>query len=175
MLWIGIASMVMAFVGLTSGYIVSRSYLMEENGWRYFEVPTEFIFSTLVMVMSSGLMILAVKSARAGNTSRLSALLVGAMVLGIVFAILQFFGWRVLYAQQITFVGNQAGSWFYVLTGFHLLHWFGGWVALLVTFIKARLNRYTSEDHQGVEMAAIFWHFVDILWVCLFLFLAIIR
>ncbi len=175
MLWIGIASMVMAFVGLTSGYIVSRSYLMEENGWLLFEMPTQFIYSTVVILISSGAMVMAVRSARNGEKGKLTLSLAAALVLGIVFAVLQYSGWGVLMSEGIYFVGNQAGSWFYVLTAFHLLHLFGGWVALLVTFIKAQLGKYTEEDHQGVEMAAIFWHFVDILWICLFLFLAIIR
>lgn len=178
MLWIGIASMVMMFAGLTSGYIVSRSYLMEESAWLQFEIPSIFYISTAIMLVSSGTMILAVKSSRKGQSVTATRWILTSIVLGAGFAILQYFGWGELYESNIYFAGaeaNTAGSWFYVITAFHLLHWLGGWMALIVTAIRSSLGKYTENDHQGVEMAAIFWHFVDILWVLLFLFLAINR
>ncbi|KAB2813767.1 cytochrome c oxidase subunit 3 [Phaeocystidibacter luteus] len=178
MLWIGIASMVMMFAGLTSGYIVSRSYLMDESGWLMFEIPSIFYVSTAVILASSGTMMLAVKSSRKGDFSATTRWILISVVLGTAFGFLQFFGWNELFNSNIFFAGiqaNTAGSWFYVITGFHLLHVVGGWIALIVTAIKSTIGKYTVNDYQGVEMAAIFWHFVDILWVLLLLFLAINR
>lgn len=178
LLWISIASMAMMFAGLTSGYIVSRSSLMQDNAWLVFDIPSVFYVSTAVMLLSSGAMFLAVRAAREGKKSNLLTMLFATLALGTVFGVLQFYGWGDLHASKIYFAGsdaNTSGSWFYIITAFHLLHLLGGWIALVVTTVKAYMGKYTSEDYQGVEMAAIFWHFVDILWIYLFLFLAIIR
>lgn len=178
MLWIGIASMAMMFAGLTSGYIVQRSTLVESNSWFSFQIPTIFIYSTIVMVLSSAMMIMAVRSARSGNFGGTSLMLIITFALGALFAVFQFTGWSELIDSKIFFTGEgsePSGSWFYVITLFHLLHVAAGLIVLLVTIIKNAMNKYTEEDYQGIEMAAIFWHFVDILWILLFLFLAIIR
>lgn len=178
LLWVGIASMVMAFIGLTSGYIVQRSSLIPENAWLQFDIPVEFYYSTAVILLSSGAMVWAVRSARDGKISTMKTALLSTLLLGIIFAIIQFLGWGTLTANKIYFTGegsNVAGSWFYVITWFHLLHVAGGVITVLVTYVKSLLGKYSEKDYLGVEMAAIFWHFVDILWVFLFLFLAIIR
>ncbi|NVK05279.1 MAG: cytochrome c oxidase subunit 3 [Flavobacteriia bacterium] len=178
MLWIGIASMAMMFAGLTSGYIVQRSTLVESNSWFSFQIPTIFIYSTIVMVVSSAVMMMAVRAARSGNFSRVNIMLFLTLVLGALFAIFQVTGWSELIDSKIFFTGagsEPSGSWFYVITLFHLLHVGAGLIVLLVTIIKNAMKKYTQEDYQGIEMAAIFWHFVDILWILLFLFLAIIR
>lgn len=105
-------------------------------------------------------------------------MLIITFALGALFAVFQFTGWSELIDSKIFFTGEgsePSGSWFYVITLFHLLHVAAGLIVLLVTIIKNAMNKYTEEDYQGIEMAAIFWHFVDILWILLFLFLAIIR
>lgn len=178
MLWIGIASMAMAFVGLTSGYFVSKSTLEAKNAWLTFDIPANFYYSTAVMLVSSVLMIFAVRAARKAKMSQVTLYVLSALVLGVTFALLQWYGWGQMLDNQVYFTGansNLAGSWFYVITGFHLLHVVAGLIVLLVTVIKSQIGIYTKNDYQGVEMAAIFWHFVDILWIYLFLFLAIIR
>lgn len=178
MLWIGIASMTMMFAGLTSGYIVQRSSLIGENGWTLFGMPEIFYYSTLVIVVSSITMMMSVRNARNGKRLQSTFYLLTTLVLGFVFSTFQWIGWSELYEMEIVFAGeksNPAGSWFYVITGFHLLHVGAGMIVLIVTSIKNGLKKYSAEDYQGIEMAAIFWHFVDILWVLLFLFLAIIR
>lgn len=178
MLWIGIASMAMVFAGLTSGYVVSRSALQAKEGWLSFDIPLPFFISTALIVLSSFVMIYAVRSAREGNSAGMQTGLWVTLVLGVTFTFLQFYGWQELIDSNIYFTGegsNPAGSWFYVITAFHLVHIAAGLIVLIVTLVKAYMGKYTSEDYQGVEMAAIFWHFVDILWIYLFLFLAIIR
>lgn len=178
MLWIGIASMAMMFAGLTSGYIVQRSTLVESNSWFSFQIPTIFIYSTIVMAVSSGVMIMAVRAARSGNFSKVNLMLIVTLILGLIFGAFQVNGWSELVDSKIFFTGEDSrpsGSWFYVITLFHLLHVGAGLIVLIVTIIKNALKKYTQEDYQGIEMAAIFWHFVDILWILLFLFLAIIR
>ncbi|TNE27572.1 MAG: heme-copper oxidase subunit III [Bacteroidetes bacterium] len=178
LLWIGIASMIMAFAGLTSGYIVSRSSLIEANTWLYFDIPSEFYISTAIIIASSFVMTFAVRSARAGSMGKAKLLLLLTLIAGLVFSGFQVLGWSQLTQNEIRFTGegsNVAGSWFYIITWFHLLHVTGGLITLLVTWVKAQMGKYSQDDYLGIEMAAIFWHFVDILWIFLFLFLAIFR
>lgn len=178
MLWIGMASMAMAFIGLTSGYIVSRSALMARNIWVNFEIPSVFYTSTAIIVLSSVLMVFVTRMAKKGNVSVIAPGIFGVLGLGIIFTVLQFVGWKELTDSGIYFTGNKSntsGSWFYVITWFHLLHILAGIIVLLVTGIKASLGKYSKGDVLGIEMASIFWHFLDALWIYLFLFLSFIR
>jgi cytochrome c oxidase subunit 3 len=70
---------------------------------------------------------------------------------------------------------NAAGSFFYVITLAHLLHVVAGLIVLMVMLRKAIQLKYTSQDHLGLDLGMMFWHFLGVLWLYLFLFLAIIR
>lgn len=178
LLWIGLASMFMAFAGLASGYIVSRSSLLERENWLEFALPNYFYFSTAAILLSSLTMFLALKMAKSNNKTGLVLALTITLLLGIIFGILQIFGWTSLYDSGIFFTGegsNPAGSWVYAITSFHLAHVFAGVISLLVTLLKAYLGKYSNGDILGVELASIFWHFLDLVWICLFLFLLFIR
>ncbi|MBK6523198.1 MAG: cytochrome c oxidase subunit 3 [Sphingobacteriaceae bacterium] len=83
-----------------------------------------------------------------------------------------------LTAQGIYFLGkysNASGSFLYLIALMHLFHLFGGLFALLITLTKSIRKRYSSHDHLGIELAAIYWHFLDVLWIYLFLFLYFFR
>jgi cytochrome c oxidase subunit 3 len=87
-------------------------------------------------------------------------------------------GWSVLYHQKIVFAGkysNAAGSFLYVLTGMHMAHLVAGIMAVFVVWIKSTQRKYNSEDLLGIRLCAIFWHFLDVLWIYLFLFLLFVR
>ena len=178
LLWVGIASMVMAFAGLTSGYVVSRSSLLEKERWMVFELPSYFYFSTAVIILSSITIIWAVKSAKNGNANAATQALWITFLLGLGFAVLQVLGWKQLHDGGVFFTGassNVAGSWVYAITFFHLLHMIGGLISLLFTTIKSTKGLYSSSDMLGIELAATFWHFLDIVWIYLFIFLLFIR
>lgn len=178
MLWIGMASMVMAFAGLTSGYVVSRSKLIEDGNWLSFALPNVFYYSTAAIVISSITMFLALKFAAKKNQKVSTALLVVTLLLGTTFAFLQYVGWQDLHNSGIFFTGagsNPAGSWVYAITFFHILHLVSGLIMLLITTIKSSLGAYSQGDTLGLEMASIFWHFLDFLWIYLFVFLLFIR
>ena len=178
LLWVGIASMSMAFAGLVSGYIVSRSALIQREMWFSFNLPSYFYISTAVIVMSSAVMYWVVRSAKKGSFGLVKSGLWVVLVLGLAFAALQFLGWGQLHDGGVFWTGegsNTAGSWVYAITGFHLLHLVGGLVSLIITTVKATIGKYEKENILGIEMAAIFWHFLDILWVFLFLFLLFYR
>jgi len=100
------------------------------------------------------------------------------LLLGIGFAISQYMGWKALTANGIHVTGvgsNVSASFFYVITVMHLLHLLGGILALLVVYFKSLMEKYSSTNNNGLVICATYWHFLDLLWVYLFLFLYIIR
>lgn len=178
MLWIGMASIVMTFAGLTSGYVVSRSALLPENKWLQFSLPDEFTWATIVIVLSSITMIWAKASASRDHQKNLKLALWITLFLGFAFAFIQYYGWRDLTDRGLFFTGpesNTAISWVYVITFLHWLHIISGLIVLMVTLNQANKGAYSSADHHGLDVSAIYWHFLDVLWIYLFLFLAFIR
>ena len=174
MLWISMASMAMVFAGLTSAYVVRKA----EGNWLDFDFPSWFYISTAMIVLSSITMILAKRSIRNGNNSLASVAMGITFLLGVGFAISQFLGWGALFDIGVYFTGpgsNASGSFVYVISLLHLLHLAGGIIALLITWIKTSTGKYSPDNMLGVELCAIFWHFLDILWVYLFLFFLYIR
>ena len=178
LLWVGIASMVMAFAGLTSGYVVSRSSLIQKERWMVFELPSYFYISSAVIILSSITVIWAVKSIKNGNVKSATSALWITLVLGLLFAVFQVLGWRALHDAGVFFTGqgsNVAGSWVYAITFFHLLHMIAGLISLLFTTLKSSKGLYSSTNTLGIELTATFWHFLDIVWIYLFIFLLFIR
>ena len=178
LLWVGIASMVMAFAGLTSGYVVSRSSLIQKERWMVFELPSYFYISSAVIILSSITVIWAVKSIKNGNVKSATSALWITLVLGLLFAVFQVLGWRALHDAGVFFTGqgsNVAGSWVYAITFFHLLHMIAGLISLLFTTVKSSKGLYSSTNTLGIELTATFWHFLDIVWIYLFIFLLFIR
>ncbi|GIV26541.1 MAG: cytochrome oxidase subunit III [Bacteroidia bacterium] len=173
-LWLGIFSIIMLFSGLVSAYII-RS---QGGNWLKFQLPDIFYFSTGVILMSSLTIYFAQVSIQKDNKKRTTIFLVTSLILGIVFSISQFFAWKELYQNGIVYAGkysNPSGSFLYLLTALHLVHLLGGLIGLLITTIKNILGRYSSENYIGVELISIYWHFLDALWIFLFLFLIFIH
>lgn len=178
LLWIGIASIVMTFAGLTSGYVVSRSSLLSSNQWLQFELPWHFTAATVAIVLSSIAMGWAQWAANRDNRGQIKTAVALALLMGIGFAVLQALGWRELMDTGLYFTGpqsNTAVSWVYVITFLHWLHVISGIIVLTVTLIQAGKNAYTKESHLGLQLSGIYWHFLDLLWIYLFCFLVFIR
>lgn len=178
LLLIGLASIVMTFAGLTSGYVVSRSALLADSQWLQFALPPQFYWATGVIVVSSITMFMAFRAAKSNNQSGIKNALLVTFLLGLTFAFLQYLGWQDLIDRGLYFTGegsNTAISWVYVITALHWLHVIAGLIVLGVTLVKANAGAYNQEHYQGLSMASIFWHFLDILWIYLFLFLVFIR
>ncbi len=174
MMWVGILSIIMLFGGLTSAYIVRQA----EGQWLYFDVPPTFYLSTLAIIVSSLTLLPLVRFAKRGNMRGVQLSLTLTLFMGILFSYFQFQAWGELVDQGIYFGGsrsNAAGSYMYAISGVHLAHLVGGLFALLFTLFKALLNRYSPENTLGLELTAIYWHFLDILWIYLLLFLMYIR
>jgi len=174
LLWIGIISIVMLFAGLTSAYVVRA----DNGNWLLFNLPNAFFLSTALIITSSITLFMSLQMAKRNNKPVVIIGISLTFALGIAFTFAQFAGWNDLTAKGIVFAGkysNAAGSFLYALTGLHLAHLFGGLIALFVTLINSIRGKYTKEDTLGLELTSIYWHFLDILWVYLFLFLYYIR
>jgi cytochrome c oxidase subunit 3 len=170
LLYVGMVSIVMLFAGLTSAYVVRA----DNGNWLVFELPGIAILSTAVIITSSLTMLGAQLAIRKNNLRMTSIYLFLTLVLGLAFFFTQIEGWKQLTAQQIFFVGkysNASGSFLYLIALVHLAHMSGGVISLIVTFTKSLLKKYSAEDTLGIELTAIYWHFLDLLWVYLFLFL----
>ena len=170
MLWLAIVSMCMIFGGLTSAYMVRRG----DPWWLMFELPKLFYFSTAIIIISSFTMIWAVQSARKDNYFGVKAGIVLTLILGIAFIICQIKAWDSLVAKGVFLTGsssNPAGSFLYVISGAHLVHLLGGIIMLIFVCINSFRQLYHSKNLLGLQLSSIYWHFLDLLWIYLFLFL----
>lgn len=174
MLFLSMGSMFMLFAAFTSAYYVRQ----QKGDWLQFDIPQIFYISTAVILLSSVTMNWGLSAIKKNNLAGLKTASGITLLLGLGFVVCQFLGWSVLYSQKIVFAGkysNASGSFFYVLTLMHLLHLVAGIIALFVVWIKSIQGKYSSENLLGVRLCAIFWHFLDILWIYLFLFLLFVR
>jgi cytochrome c oxidase subunit 3 len=175
MLWFGIGSLIMTFAGLTSAFIVSR----KRDDWlNDFEMPRAFFISLVVIIISSITIILAQKTLKANKRDQTSVLLVLTFALGIYFIINQFIGFGQIIEQGYNFTGptsNITISFIYVIAMVHIAHVVGGLISLMVVIYNQFKQKYNAEHMLGLELAANFWHFIDVLWIFLFLFLSFFR
>src|SRR5664279_4400336 len=170
-LWVGIGSIVMMFAGLTSAYIVKR----EQPGWTSYVTPIAFYYSTGIILISSITVFLAAKSFRERSIVRYKKLVLATLILGLVFIFLQWLGFRHLWDTGTTFHGSGAGQFFYIIAGLHALHVFGGVVALFILWLRARNPRIRSYNAVPVDVVSTYWHFVDLLWIYLFIFFLMVQ
>ncbi len=171
MLWFGIASLIMSFAGWTSAYVVSST---REDWLKDFQLPDPFIISTLLILLSSLTFILAKKAVKKDNGSQTTLFLFLTLFLGVFFIINQFRGFREIIDAGYNFTGptsNVTMSYIYLIAVVHIVHVVVAIISLLVVIYNHFKQRYSSKNLLGLELAATFWHFVDILWLYLFLFL----
>jgi len=171
-LWVAIASIVMMFAGLTSAFIVKSNMV----GWRQIEMPKIFWVSTAVILASSLTVQMAVRSFRQRDMKLYRLLTAITFVLGMAFVVMQWLGFKEIWDQQhITFKGVAGpGQFLYVIFGLHALHVIGGIVALMILFIKAFFGKTKTYSAVPIEVAATYWHFVDLLWIYLLVFFIVI-
>jgi cytochrome c oxidase subunit 3 len=174
LLYWGMASMVIFFGAFCSYYLVMHG----NSNWFVFNLPALFFISTAIIILSSGTMFWAQQSAKNGQTATIKSAMLVTLILGIAFCVCQVEAWKTLYAGGIVFAGKRssiAGSILYVITFMHFLHVIAGLMALSVTWVNAVRNKYTAQNYLGLSLCGIFWHFLDVLWVILFLFLYLFR
>ncbi|EHQ43106.1 MULTISPECIES: cytochrome c oxidase subunit 3 [Myroides] len=170
MLLFAIGSIAMVFAGLTSAYVVSKS---RPDWLADFVLPMDFTISTVAIVISSVTMHLALKATKEGNVKSGTIYLISTLILGLLFVFLQFKGFGQVISEGYFFTGSESTittSFLYVIVIVHIAHLFGGMISLLVVIYNHFKQKYNAEQYVGIQLCAWFWHFLDILWVYLFLF-----
>jgi cytochrome c oxidase subunit III len=174
-LWVTMASIIMAFAALTSAYLVK----MHQSDWFVYKLPVVFWYSTIAILISSGTLYLAEKSFKQRDMPRFRWLITITAALGVLFISLQISGfYKVHQLPDIGVVGKNStasGSFLLVIAGLHILHVLGGVIALLVQFFRAFSRKRRGYSATPVEITATYWHFVDILWLYLFIFFSVAR
>lgn len=173
-MWVTIAAICMMFAGLTSAYLVKKN----QDNFQEFNLPAIFWWSTGIILFSSLTIQLAVTSIKAREMYRYRNFLGITALLGVAFAIMQYLGFKNLESHGIALTGiksNPAASFILVIVGIHALHVLGGVVGLVVMYLKNFFSRSRSYTSIPVEVMATYWHFVDILWIYLLIFLVFIR
>lgn len=170
-LWTAIVSMLMLFSAFTSAFIVRKA----AGNWLSFPIVEEFFYSTGVILSSSVILHVAYKAFVAKNYTLYKILLTIGLALGVLFVALQYTGWLTLNNEKGIFIStNQSSSFFVLLVGTHALHVIGGITALMISWIyalKKSTQEWTPKGQLRLELTFTYWHFVDILWLYLLLFL----
>lgn len=171
LLWFSMAGMTMMFAGLTSAYVVSTS---REDWIEGLGLPPIFLWSTVVIVLSSIALIFTVRAVKRGQHGLASILLTLAFVLGFLFGFLQIKGFTDIVAEGYYPAGGSSTinvSFYYVIIFAHLLHVLSGLIVLSVLIYNHFKKRYNPQQTLGLEIGTTFWHFLDFIWIYLFLFM----
>ena len=167
---LGVASILMLFAGLSSAYIVRQG---ASGDWVPIAIPPLLLPNSLLLVFSS----VTLKRSRNllkqdGLTSAVKFWLSLTTLLGACFLIGQIFIWKELSAQGIYLSSNSHSSFFYLMTGAHGFHLAGGVLVLTILSIKACRQVFATESLRTLmDVTSIYWHFMDGLWIYLFLLL----
>jgi len=159
---LGIVSILMFFMALASAFLLRRGH----GGWVPVHIPTLVWINTAVLLASSATLETARHRLAQGRLSAYRNLWLVTTALGIGFLLGQVVAWRQLVAEGIYLASNPASSFFYIFTGAHALHLFGGVAALVYiakrNFVQARVTRSVA-----AEVTSYYWHFMDALWLFL--------
>ena len=162
-LWALMATITMLFAGFTSAYLARQA----GADWQPIPRPPILWLNTLILLASSGTLVRAVRSQRRGDRQALKKWLFITVCLGILFLLGQVRAWQLLNQQGIFLPTSPHASFFFLLTAVHGLHLVAGLIALVYVTGRAWKELYQPDD-VGVRLVATFWHFLDILWIYLF-------
>ena len=170
LLWFGMISICMIFAGLTSAYVVSKS---RPDWLKDFQLPIAFLISTFVMLVSSLTFYSALRTMKNGNRTQTTIMLLSTLGLGIAFIFLQFKGFGQVIENGYFFTGSESNvttSFLYIAVLVHIAHLLGGIISLLVVIYNHYKQKYNASQTLGIELSGMSWHFMDFIWLYLFLF-----
>jgi|TARA_B100001093_G_C26765733_1_gene987807 cytochrome c oxidase subunit 3 len=171
-LWLLLLGILMLFSGLTSAYIVRKG----DGNWFDFEIPSIFLYSTIIVLLSSMTMIWAYQAAKKDDIKGIKLGLSATIILGTAFMISQYMGWLVLSDQGLHFVNPKYGdkvsaSFLIAIAAIHLIHILAGIIYLIVMLINSFRYKIHKKNTLQISMCNTYWHFVGFLWVYLYMFL----
>jgi cytochrome c oxidase subunit III len=171
LLLFGMISMTMMFAGLTSAFIVSS----KRTDWaKDFHMPSAFFISLIMIIGCSINFYLAKKAIQKDNRQRTTLFLLATLFLAVAFVFFQFQGFNQMVAEGNYLTGPQSNitaTFLYLVVLAHLAHLAGGIISLLIIIYNHFKQKYNSSQFLGIELGAMYWHFLDFLWIYLFLFL----
>lgn len=170
LLLFGMISIFMIFAGLSSGFVVSRS---RPDWLKDFQLPSAFLLSTIAILASSFTFYFALKAMKLNNRSLTTTMLLVTLLLGFTFIFLQLQGFSQVVAEGYFFTGSESTittSFLYIMVIVHIAHLLGGIISLLVVIYNHFKQKYNATQTLGIELSAMYWHFMDIIWILLFLF-----
>ncbi len=170
-MWIALASIFMMFAGLSSAYIVKRN----QANWIPFDLPLIFWYSTAVIIISSITITVSRKAFLNRDMQAYKKWLMITTLLGIVFVVMQYIGFKQFWNSGFTLSRNVSFSFLYILVGLHAVHVIGGVVALIIMWIKSFSSKIKVYSKIPVDLINTYWQFVDFLWIYLLIFLLMIR
>lgn len=167
-LYLGMGSMIMLFTALASAVIVKKG---DFKHWEPVELPSLFLYSTLVIIISSIFIQFSNNSLKVESITKFKFNAIIAFLLSIVFVIVQWLGWNQLMANNVMLNGNPSGSYIYVISGFHGFHYIFGILILFFLIIRSKSKYIVStEGKLHFSMLTQYWHFIGIVWFFIFLF-----
>ena len=170
LLWLFVITSAMLFAALSSGYIVYTGG--DPSRGIHVLMPKAFIYSTVIIVVSSITMYFAQREAKRLQFTTQRVFLVITIVLGCLFFASQLLAWKTLFNEGAPFVNQNASeSFIYVFCAFHLLHLFAGMIMLVNAFVRQMKGVPQAINLFNMELSSIFWHFIGILWIYLYVFL----
>lgn len=165
----------MLFAAFVSAYIVHMPDASAKNTWTKFDLPIQFLYSAIVAVISSITIYLANKAAKNDELTANKLYLTTTWILGIVFCVLQYLGWKNMISMGLMPVNADpediSASYVYAISLVHLLHVLGGIILLTVTLTKAFRFQVHKKELTLMKVTHTYWHFVGLLWIYLYLFL----
>lgn len=172
-LYVSFASIIMMFGSLTSAYIVKSA----AGNWLEFTLPSYFYFSTAALVLSSITLHTSYISFKNNNEKAYKSLLFISFILGMSFVSLQYYGWDALFSVGVDLKASVSGSFLYLITGLHAVHILGGLAAILTAIVHAFTLPFvvTEKRKNRFQLVIQYWHFVDILWIYLLIFLLVVK
>jgi cytochrome c oxidase subunit 3 len=168
-MWIFIFTSFMLFAAFTSGFIV---YSGGKGHGLDVIMPSAFMYSTAVLIISSATLFIASRAAKQLQFARQRLFLWLTFALGMAFFAIQLYAWRILISEGVYFINpNASRSFIYVFSGAHLLHIIAGLIVVGSTISATYKNIPQVKNLYRMEMTSIFWHFLDIIWIYLYVFL----
>jgi len=167
-MWVFLATLTVLFVASIVGYLVVRLRATDWPPPGMPRLPAGLWLATVVLLAGSVTIHRALRAIRLGHRARSTRWLQATLALALVFLFVQSWNWWGLIRLHMTAASNLYAFTFFMLTGLHAAHVIGGIALLVIVLVRCRRGRYGSDHHGGVTYAAMYWHFLDAIWLVLF-------
>ncbi len=175
LMWLFLGSECLFFGSLIAAYLLYRDRSVTgPYPSDLFDIPFTSV-SAFVLLMSSVSMVLALSAIQRGNIRSMQVWLFTTAILGVLFVSGQAYEFTVFHREGLSLSQNLFGTTFFVLTGFHGAHVTVGVLILLSLFAMSLRGKLTQEKSLNVELAGLYWHFVDIVWIVIFALIYLIQ